>query len=155
MPIAGWMSRRSSFASREWCRCYGGSASEAWFPCRAVGRRGSCRQALSAAVPSGAAMLPHRHPYRASMLGAGTMFYTVGFENVTRCAIAALCWSRRCPYTRIANAPPSLWPSQCATVGTSLANEPASHAESCEVHFRLGRGGRVAEGGGLLNRYTG
>ena len=49
----------------------------------------------------------------------GTMFYTVGFENVTRCAIAALCWSRRCPYTRIASAPPSLWPSQRATVGMS------------------------------------
>ena len=34
-------------------------------------------------------------------------------------AISTECWSRKCPYTFIAKAPPSLWPSQRETVGIS------------------------------------
>ena len=34
---------------------------------------------------------------RALTIGSETMVYAVGFENVTRCAIAAECWSRRWP----------------------------------------------------------
>ena len=70
------------------------------------------RQALSAAVPSGIAMLPHRRPYRAVMFGGG-----------------------RC-FTR--------------SVLRHFLNELASHCESCEIPLQYRRGGRVAEGGGLL-----
>lgn len=52
-------------------------------------------------------------------------------SNVTLLAMLELCWSRRCPYTFMASAPPSLWPNQRATVGISTPLSMQRVAKRC------------------------
>src|SRR6266545_5026202 len=61
-------------------------------------------------------------------------------ENVTSWAICALCWSRRCPYTFIASAPPSLCPSHRLTVGMSTPDSMQRVANKCRKSWWVIRG---------------
>src|SRR5437660_1650326 len=78
-------------------------------------------------------------PSHAGSIGGGTMFYAVGFENVTFAAMLCECSRRRCPYIFNANIPPSLCPSQRATVGISIPLSTQRVAKRCRKEWCVSR----------------